>query len=162
MTSAPRLAPERFTSEEMRAWKALRLMSRQLEAHLARELARTSSLSMQDYDVLSSVASLPEHRWPAKSLMHHLQWSYSRLSHHLDRMEKRALVTRERARQGTGVDVVITEAGMAAIREATGGHLSEVRRTFLNRLGDGDASVITRLSDDVIAGLPGPTTERGW
>ncbi|HEY9477333.1 MAG TPA: helix-turn-helix domain-containing protein, partial [Microbacteriaceae bacterium] len=98
----------RITAEEMRAWKALRLMSRQLEAHLARELARTSRLSMQDYDVLSSVAPLPERRWPAKALMHHLQWSYSRLSHHLDRMEARGLVTRERSRQGPGIDVVIT------------------------------------------------------
>jgi DNA-binding MarR family transcriptional regulator len=157
MTSAAR-----FTPEEMGAWKALRLMSRQLEAHLARELARTSDLSLQDYDVLSSVASLPEHRWSAKSLMHHLQWSYSRLSHHLDRMEQRALVTREQSRQGPGIDVVITEIGMAATRAATGGHLSEVRRTFVDRLKPGDAGIITRLSRDVIDGLPGPTPERGW
>ena len=162
MISTPRLTPERFTPEEMRAWKALRVMSRQLEAHLARELARTSILSMQDYDVLSSVATMPGHRWPAKRLMHHLQWSYSRLSHHLDRMEKRALVTRERAAEGTGSDVVITEAGMAAIRAATSDHLSEVRRAFLDRLEPGDANVITRLCADVIAGLPGPTPERGW
>ena len=152
----------RITAEEMRAWKALRLMSRQLEAHLARELARTSSLSMQDYDVLSSVAPLPEHRWPAKALMHHLQWSYSRLSHHLDRMEARGLVTRERSRQGPGIDVVITDAGIAATREATSGHLTEVRRTFQDRLQPEDAGVITRLSRDVIDGLPGPTPARGW
>lgn len=157
MTSAVR-----FTPEEMRAWKALRLMSRQLEAHLARELARTSSLSLQDYDVLSSVALLPNHRWSAKDLMHHLQWSYSRLSHHLDRMEKRGLVARERSRHGSGVDVVVTETGMAATRAAADDHLSVVRRTFLDRLEPGDAGVITRLSRDVIDGLPGPTPERGW
>lgn len=157
MTSA-----ERFTPEEMHAWKALRLMNRQLEAHLARELARTGSLSLQDYDVLSSVAPLPEHRWSAKELMHHLQWSYSRLSHHLDRMEKRELVTRERSRHGSGIDVVVADAGMAAIRAATGDHLTEVRRVFLDRLKPGDAETITRLSRDVVAGLPGPTPERGW
>lgn len=162
MTPAPRIVPGQFTAEEMTAWKALRLMSRQLEAHLARELAATSSLSLQDYDVLSSVAPQPQHRWPAKSLMHHLQWSYSRLSHHLDRMEERGLVTREDSRHGPGIDVVITEAGMAAIRAATDGHLSAVRRTFLSHLQPGDTSVITRLSRDVIAGLPGPTPGRGW
>lgn len=151
----------RFTAEEMDAWKALRLMSRQLEAQLARELA-TTALSMQDYDVLSSVAALPEHRWPAKTLMHHLQWSYSRLSHHLDRMERRGLVKREGSSRGPGVDIVVTDGGMTAIRSATSGHLSAVRRMFLDRLQPGDAGVITRLSRDVIAGLPGPTPERGW
>jgi DNA-binding MarR family transcriptional regulator len=150
----------KITAEEMDAWKALRLMSRHLEAHLARELASTTELSMQDYDVLSSVAPHSDHRWSSKSLMHHLQWSYSRLSHHLDRMEKRKLITRKRS--GRSVDVVVTESGMAAIRGATSGHLAEVRRVFLNHLQPGDAVTITRLGRDVVDALPGPTTERGW
>lgn len=155
-------ATARLTPDEMRAWKALRLMSRQLEAHLARELLKTSNLSLQDYDILSSVAPMPDHRWSAKSLMHHLQWSYSRLSHHLDRMETRSLVARQRSAQGTGVDVVVTDIGMAATRAAADGHLSEVRRTFVDRLRPGDAEVIARLSRDIVDGLPGPTPERGW
>lgn len=64
-----------------RAWQGYRFMTRQLDARLARELARTSGLSMQDYDVLSALADVADHRWCAKDLGSHLLWSPSRLSH---------------------------------------------------------------------------------
>lgn len=150
----------RLTEEEMRAWKALRLMTRQLEAHLDRNLARNSNLSTQDYDVLSSVAPLPEHRWCTKKLVDHLQWSYSRLSHHLDRMQSRSLIRREPCENGTGADVVVTDDGMNAIRTATTHHLATVRSAFLDRLNPGELAVIERLSNAVLGGLPGPVPEK--
>lgn len=146
----------RLSEDELSAWKGLRLMSRHLEAHLARELARVSELSMQDYDVLSSVAPLPEHRWAIKALAEHLEWSYSRLSHHLDRMARRSLVRRVPAEDGVSTDVLVTEEGMAAIRAATGAHLAAVRRSFIDRLRPGDLAALERISNTVIDGLPGP------
>ncbi len=44
MTRGPRW----LDAEEQRAWQALRQMTRQLDAHLARELNCASGLSMQD------------------------------------------------------------------------------------------------------------------
>ncbi len=153
---------QRLTDEEMRAWKSFRLMARHLEAHLARELAQDSPLSMQDYDVLSNIAAHTGHRWCTKLLMHHLQWSYSRLSHHLDRMEKRGLVGRSECSHGTGTDVAATEAGLDAIRAASRGHIETVRSAFFDRLEPGDLTTLERLSDAVVGGLPGPTAARGW
>jgi DNA-binding MarR family transcriptional regulator len=152
----------RITSDEMRAWKALRLMTRYLEAHLGRELSQSSGLSMQDYDVLSSIAPLSGHRWCSKKLADHLQWSFSRLSHHLDRMEVRSLVTREPCEHGASIDIVISDEGMRAIRSATAQHLAAVRAAFLDRLQPGDLDTIERLSEAVLEGLPGPVPGRGW
>ena len=154
----------------MRAWKALRLMTRQLEAHLDRNLAKNSNLSTQDYDVLSSVAPMPEHRWCTKKLVDHLQWSYSRLSHHLDRMQSRSLIRREPCESGvgigtgtgtgTGTDIVVTDDGMNAIRTATTHHLATVRSAFLDHLNPGELAAIERLSNAVLDGLPGPSPEK--
>ncbi|GAA4902766.1 MarR family protein [Stackebrandtia albiflava] len=152
----------RLAEADLRAWQALRQMSRHLDAQLARELAETGDLSMQDYDVLSAVAPAEGRRLPAKRLMLHLQWSYSRLSHHLGRMEKRRLVTRCPSDTGKGVDVVATVTGYQALRAATGAHLRAVRRLFADRLLPGDAAVIEALGDRVLSGLPGPTPTRGW
>lgn len=154
--------PTRLSEDELRAWMALRLMTRHLEAHLARELGDTSELSMQDYDVLSSVAPLPGHRWCSRKLVDHLRWSYSRMSHHIDRMEKRSLVSRESCVHGSGLDIVVTAEGMEAIRSATGPHLSAVRRSFVDRLEPGDLATIERISENVLGGLPGATPGRGW
>lgn len=152
----------RLGEQDLRAWKALRLMSRQIDAQLARRLAVTSELSMQDYDVLSSVAPLPRRRAALKDLMLHLQWSYSRLSHHLTRMEKRGLVRRISDPSRAGVEVEVTDEGFAEIRGATGDHLRAVRELVADALEPGEAEMLERLSGRILDRLPGPTPTRGW
>lgn len=152
----------RLAQTDLRAWAALRLMTRQVDAQLARRLAATSPLSMQDYDVLSSVAPSPGRRMLMKDLMLHLQWSYSRLSHHVSRMEARDLVRRAPADEGSGVEVLATDHGFATIRAATGDHLRAVREYFAEALQQGDAELIESLGARVLERLPGPTPTRGW
>jgi len=152
----------RIADADLRAWTALRLMARQVDAQLARRLAAASALSMQDYDVLSSVAPLPGRRMLMKDLMLHLQWSYSRLSHHVSRMETRDLVARASAGRGPGTEVVVTDHGFATIRAATGEHLRAVREYFADTLEAGEAEVLERVGRRVVDRLPGPTPTRGW
>ncbi len=153
MTQEPRW----LSDDEQRAWQAYRLMTRQLDARLARELARDSGLSMQDYDVLSALTDSAEHRWCAKDLGAHLLWSPSRLSHHLDRMQRRELVRRVSCVQGRGSDVVLTAQGRAAIQAAAPGHVAAVRQAFIDRLAPGDLATLTRASAAIIDGLREPT-----
>ncbi|WP_136709166.1 MarR family winged helix-turn-helix transcriptional regulator [Agromyces sp. H66] len=152
----------RLAEQDLRAWASMRLMSRQIDAQLARRLAASSPLSMQDYDVLSSVAASPDRRMPMKDLMLHLQWSYSRLSHHVSRMESRGLVGRTPADERSGTDVIATDHGFAAIRAATGDHLRAVREYFADVLEPGEAEMLERLSRRILERLPGPTPTRGW
>jgi hypothetical protein len=73
---------------------------RQLEARLARELSSGAGLSMQDYDVLSALTGVGDQRWRAKDLATHLLWSPARLSHHVDRMQRRELTNTPRRLPG--------------------------------------------------------------
>ena len=152
MTQEPRW----LNDDEQRAWQAHRLMTRQLDARLARELARDSGLSMQDYDVLSALTDATEQRWCAKDLGAHLLWSPSRLSHHLDRMQRRELVRRVSCTEGRGSDVVLTAQGLAAIQAAAPGHVAAVRQAFIDRLTPSDLATLARASATIIAGLREP------
>ena len=142
-----------LTDDEQQAWLGYRRMTRQLEARLARDLLQDSGLSMQDYDVLSSLSDYAEKRCSAKDLGSHLLWSPSRLSHHLDRMQRRGLVTRALAADGRGTDISITEAGLAAIEAAAPGHVASVRQAFVDRLSGRDLAALRRLSKAVLDGL---------
>jgi len=148
--------PRWLNEDERRAWQAYRLMTRQLDARLARELARDSGLSTQDYDVLSALTDAAGHRWCAKDLGTHLLWSPSRLSHHLDRMQCRELVRRVSCAEGRGSDVVLTAKGLAAIQAAAPGHVVAVRQAFIDRLTPDELATLTRASTAVIDGLRQP------
>lgn len=149
MTNGPRW----LSDDEQRAWQGYRVMNRQLDARLARELSRDSGLSMQDYDVLSALSDEPERRWCAKDLGTHLLWSPSRLSHHVDRMQRRGLVRRESCPDGRGTDVVLTPSGLAAIEAAAPNHVAAVREAFIDRLSAKDLAALARVSNTVIDGL---------
>ena len=81
--------PRWLDPTEDRAWRAYREMRRLLDAHVARDMAGDSGLSEPDYDVLSNLTEVESHRWRARELASRLQWSSSRLSHHVGRMERR-------------------------------------------------------------------------
>lgn len=142
-----------LSADQLSAWQGFRKMTRALDARLARDLARDSGLSMQDYDVLSALTDAPHQRWSAKHLGGHLLWTASRLSHHIDRMEKRGLVRREPSAESRGSDVVLTPDGFDAIHAAAPEHAEAVRRSFINRLTPQELAVLARISDSVLAAL---------
>lgn len=142
-----------LSAEEQRAWQGFRRMTRTLDARLARELARDSGLSMQDYDVLSALTDAPHHRRSAKDLGAHLLWTPSRLSHHIDRMQRRELVRREPSAEGRGNDIVLTSRGVDAIQTAAPDHVETVRRSFIDNLTPQDLAVLARISDTTMANL---------
>lgn len=145
--------PRWLTDDEQRAWTGYRHMTRLLEAHLSRDLARESGLSTSDYDVLSALTDRPGHRWCAKDLSGHLLWSPSRLSHHLDRMQRRGLIRRENRPDGPGTDIVLTPGGLTAIQAAAFDHVEAVRRAFIDRLTAEELATLARISAVVMDGL---------
>ena len=120
---------------EERAWRAYRRMFTLLEAQLGRELAAETGLSMADYTVLSNLVEVDDRRYRITALADYVQWSQSRLSHHLTRMEERGLVRREQVRgDARGAYAVLTKRGLQAIASATPVHLSGVRRHMVDLL----------------------------
>jgi DNA-binding MarR family transcriptional regulator len=142
--------------DEERAWRAYRRMFTLLEARLARELADETGLSMADYTVLSNLVEVEGRRWRITALADYVQWSQSRLSHQIRRMEERGMVAREQAEgDARGAWVLLTDSGLKAIAAATPTHLSGVRKHMVDlltgeqlvTLGDIGETVVSHLVD---------------
>src|SRR5690606_19028068 len=120
---------------ELRAWRSLQFMQMRLEGELARQLAADSGLSYPDYLVLVALTDRPDGRLRLYELAGVLGWEKSRASHHVGRMVKRGLVTKETCDDDRrGAYVVVTERGRRAIEAAAPGHVAAVRRLFVDRL----------------------------
>ena len=146
--------PRWLDEAEDRAWRGYMRMRTLLHARILRDLAREAGLSGPDYDVLSHVSEAPGRRSRLGELAERMAWSRSRLSHHLTRMERRGLVTREDCpSDGRGAFVVLTDAGFRVIQAAAPGHVASVRRHFIDLLSRDQLDVLTSITDTVVGHL---------
>jgi DNA-binding MarR family transcriptional regulator len=143
-----------LTEEQQRAWRAhLRLQTR-LTAALNRQLQSDSGLSLPDYEVLVRLTDAPAGRLRPYELQQALEWEQSRLSHHLGRMQRRGLVTREECGgDGRGAYVVLTNVGRNAITAAAPGHVDTVRRLFFDHLTPEQVATLADVNTQVLDGL---------
>lgn len=136
---------------EDRAWRGLRRTFTLLEGRLAGELNEETGLSMADYTVLSNLVEAEDRRWRVTGLAEHMQWSQSRLSHQILRMETRGLVRREDAAEDRrGTVVVLTREGLRAIAAAAPGHFRSVRRHMIDLLTEGQLRILGDIADTVV------------
>jgi hypothetical protein len=78
-------------------------------------------------------------------------WSRSRLSHQLDRMEARGLVSREGCpTDGRGTFATLTPAGLTAIRDAAPAHVGSIRRNLLDLLSREQVDALAGITDAVV------------
>ena len=146
--------PRWLDHAEDQAWRGYLRMRTLLHARILRDLAREAGLSGPDYDVLSHVSESPGRRSRLGELAERMAWSRSRLSHHLTRMERRGLVTRQDcASDGRGAFVVLTDAGFRVIQAAAPGHVASVRRHFIDLLSREQLDALSRISDTVVGHL---------
>lgn len=150
----PKMTSKWLEKEEDRAWRGYRHMFTLLEAQLARDLAADSDLSMADYTVLSNLAEAPGREFRVTALAERMQWSQSRLSHQISRMEKRGLLARSQAvDDGRGAVVSLTKSGLRAIAAATPIHMRSVRKHIVDLLTPEQLKVLGAISDRVVAHL---------
>jgi DNA-binding MarR family transcriptional regulator len=129
-------------------------MTSQLQARLNRELQEHSGLSLADYDVLVRLTDAPGGRLRVYELVQDLQWEQSRLSHHVARMQRRALVTREEcATDRRGAFILLTATGRRAIEQAAPAHVETVRRLVFDELPAENVTALQALSAHVLARL---------
>ncbi len=141
-----------LNEREERAWRALQFMQLRLDGELARRLAAESSLSYPDYAVLVALTDQPDGRMRLFEIGCDLGWEKSRLSHHITRMAKRGLVTKETCpTDRRGAFVVVTEFGRSEIVGAAPGHLAAVRSLFLDHLTAGQLEALTEIAETVLS-----------
>jgi DNA-binding MarR family transcriptional regulator len=149
-----------LSDDEQRAWRGLLRMTSHLQARLNHDLAG-SGLSLADYDVLVALSETPGGRMRIFELGRQLAWEQSRLSHHLARMQRRALVKREHcASDRRGAYVVLTSPGRTAIEQAAPAHVSVVRDLIFDQLTAEQVEALDAITSQVLHQLdrrPGGT-----
>lgn len=124
-----------MNTDELAVWRSLVDTTTELRHLLATQLAQDSQLSPGDYAVLLALSEAEDRRLRSSGLAATMDWERSRLSHHLGRMEKRGLITREDcATDNRGAEVVMTDAGAAAFTGATVPHMRAIKRHFADAL----------------------------
>ena len=128
-------------------------MSWLLAAAIERDLRRLG-LSHPDYYVLVQLSESPDQRMRMTDLAEGIQWSKSRLSHHIDRMETRGLVRREDCpSDARGAFACLTPAGLSAIESAAPHHVESIRRHFVDALSQEDLRHLGDINDVLVAHL---------
>lgn len=140
--------------QEDLAWRGWLAMADRLHSQLARDLLAESGLSYADYQILVHLSEAPDRKVRMSELAARLDWSKSRVSHQVARMESRGLLTREDCpSDARGALAVLSDEGMAQIRGAAPGHVASVRRHFIDLLGREDLEALSRISGAVLEHL---------
>ncbi|RJQ75691.1 MarR family transcriptional regulator [Pseudonocardiaceae bacterium YIM PH 21723] len=118
----------------LRCWRAFIAMSEMLEGRLNQNL-RSVGMSHADYTMLILLSEADGHRLGLSELGNEAQWSKSRISHQIRRMQDRGLVRRlEDPEDPRRAIAVLTPEGLTALEKAAPVHLSAVRKDFLDHL----------------------------
>ena len=143
--------PRWLDERQQHVWQAYLHVNQQLYALLEQELVRDSGLSAADYMVLHPLSQAPDGLLRARELGAEIGWDRSRLSHHISRMEKRGLVTREECvEDGRGLMVRLTKAGRKAIERAAPQHVENVQRYVFDLLSKAELETLARVFDRVL------------
>ena len=125
----------RLTAEQLATWRAFIETSERLRAILGARLQSETGLSPGDYTVLLALSEADTHRMRSSELAEHIGWERSRLSHHLARMERRYLISRDPcAEDSRGAQITTTAKGIDSFRRASIPHLRAVDEMFIQAL----------------------------
>lgn len=137
---------EPLNDDEQACWRTFIESSWALHTRLEDELRAQTGLSMNDYHVLVTLSEAPGRRLRMGELAGKMVFSPSRVTYQISSMAKRGLVRKQSCPDdGRGQEAVLTDEGMAALRDAAPAHLVTVRDSFIDRLDPEELSVITRV-----------------
>lgn len=135
-------------------------MHLRIDSELGRRLAAHSGLSLPDYVVLVALTDHPNGRLPQLKLRHALGWEKSRLTHQINRMTTRGLVTKEKSNTDRRAGmVVLSPLGRSAIEGAAACHVAAVRELFIDHLDQAQLSMLGDIADLVLASEPEPKSD---
>jgi DNA-binding MarR family transcriptional regulator len=135
-----------WTQHEADAWIGLLETHKRLTRALDAELDAAHGLGLSTLELLSRLAAAGD-VWPRLStLAREAGLSLSRVSRHMDALERRGLVQRRRcATDSRAVEAHLTGAGAALVTEAEAAHAQAVRARFFAQLSDEEAATLARV-----------------
>lgn len=148
-----------LTPREQAAWRALLQLGSRLQAEMHRQLSDEHGISLTDYEVLARLHAGSEGGLRVRDLTQTLSWEQSRLSHHLNRMQKRGLVRREHCAQDRrGAFFVLTDIGRARLEVAAPSHVAHVRRMLFDHVTVEQVDQLHAIATSGLRGIDAATT----
>ena len=133
--------------QQLRVWRDYIETAAAVRSRTASRLMSAAALSDGDYQVLLALTEAEGNRLRSSQLADAIGWERSRLSHHLGRMEKRGLISREEcAEDSRGAQVVLSSEGARAFRVGSRPHLEAVRELFVDALTEEQLEQLAGIS----------------
>jgi DNA-binding MarR family transcriptional regulator len=144
--------------EEQRSWRAYLAMNQTVLEALDRQMQRDAGMPHTHYIVLAMLSERPGRSMTMTELAQILNYSPSRLSHAVARLEEEGWVHRDRHPTDRRTTLAhLTDDGMRAVEEAAPGHVGEVRRVLFDQLTPEQTKCLGDVARAVIAGCDRPT-----
>ncbi|CAB4900751.1 unannotated protein [freshwater metagenome] len=146
--------PRWLNENEQRAWRAWIASSQLLLDRLSRDIQEQHGLTMADYEILVRLSEAADHRVRMSDLADRTLASRSRLSHQIDRMEKRGFVLREQCTDDKrGQFAVLTETGWQTLVAAAPDHVESVRTHLVDVLSPAEFAALGVACEKILGGL---------
>jgi DNA-binding MarR family transcriptional regulator len=147
------LSPLRANDWRIGVWRAYLRTHGEMVRRLERDLVDATGMPLGWYDVLLQLAEAPDHRLRMAELAERVLLSRSGLTRLVDRLAAEGLVTRAPfPGDGRGLYTVLTDAGLARLREAVPVHLAGIQQYWLSKFSDDEltelAALFARLEDE--------------
>jgi DNA-binding MarR family transcriptional regulator len=140
-------------ADEQRAWRQYLHASRLLEAVMDRDL-QSYRLQLPEYEVIAVLSEAPDRRLRMSAIADMIVQSRSRLTHTAGRLEKRGWVRRETCvGDRRGVELVLTDAGQAAVIKMAPTHVRSVRHNLVDPLSREEFLALGRTMGAVGRGI---------
>ena len=147
-------APRWLTTQERASWLSLAAMLIKLPCALDAQLQRDAGLSHFEYQVLAGLSEAPERSLRMSELAVLANGSLSRLSHVVNRLEKRGWVRRSPdPADGRFTLAVLTEKGWEKVVETAPGHVEAVRSFVFDALSDEQAKQLNQIGYRIIKAI---------
>jgi DNA-binding MarR family transcriptional regulator len=134
-SSSVNLTP--LSGTELAAWRGMLRCHSALVRRLDAELREAHDLSLQEYEVLLTLAQATDGRLRMSDLAAAVLLSQSGLTRLVDRLVHNGSVVRTRCEDdGRGLNAALTAAGLARLEQARPTHLAGVRAGFLDHFDE--------------------------
>ncbi|MCJ7840922.1 MarR family transcriptional regulator [Lederbergia sp. NSJ-179] len=120
----------------MRIWHMWKGTFQDIFGRVVKDMSEHTGLSDGDFGILDRLDLYGNGKLRQQELADSMDWTKSRLSHHLTRMERRDLVLRRPLETDRGVQVIITATGKSALDDARPIVSMAIRKHFLDLLTD--------------------------
>lgn len=138
-------------ADQQRVWRNWLLAVARINQYLDNDL-RASGLDLNEYEILVCLSEADDRRMRMSELADKVHQSRSRLTHSISRLERQGIVERCSAEDDRrGVYARLTDKGFELLDQAAPGHVSAVRRIFVDAADEADFQALGRVMEAVLA-----------